>query len=180
MFSRAVQPQILLADDDDEIVAVVSEILGDEGLRVAIATTYDDAQTLLVTRSFSLIVTDLFWQPGQPDLLQHPRELRGLAHAAPVGICTAWTLAPTTATRDGFAFCLPKPFDVATLIATVVRAIRPPRGVPGTRGVLETNAVHDKPPGAVRDPKPSPGRKDAWPTELALVGSETCDIHFTA
>jgi two-component system, OmpR family, response regulator len=75
MTSAAVQPHILLVDDDAAIRDVLSEYLPQNGLRVSTAATRAEMSTILADAAIDLVVLDL--RLGIDDGMAIARTLRG-------------------------------------------------------------------------------------------------------
>jgi len=113
---------ILVVDDDPALRQALTRILSFEGYEVEIAPTGHDALELVSTAD--LMVLDL----GLPDLdgLDVARRVRAAGHALPILVLTARgevgdRVAGLDAGADDY---LPKPFDLAELLARVRALLR--------------------------------------------------------
>ena len=113
---------ILVVDDDPALRQALTRILSFEGYEVEIAPTGHDALELVGTAD--LMVLDL----GLPDLdgLDVARRVRAAGHALPILVLTARgevgdRVAGLDAGADDY---LPKPFDLAELLARVRALLR--------------------------------------------------------
>jgi len=127
--------RILVVDDEPAIGWTLRELLGDEGHRVAVAASVEEA--LDACRSFApeAILLDVRL-PGRDGLSAMP-DIRGLLPAAAVIVMTAFGDLDTAvrAVQAGARDYLVKPFDldrVAAAVARVLadRAVAPPPGPP--------------------------------------------------
>jgi two-component system, OmpR family, response regulator len=73
--AAAIQPHILIVDDDAAIRSLLTEYLVEKGLRVSVAETGAAMSTILVESAIDLIVLDL--QLGREDGMAIARRLRG-------------------------------------------------------------------------------------------------------
>ncbi len=122
------QQHILVADDDELYLAFMEALLSDEGYRVTLVTSVDDALERLRTDRPDLLICDL-WMPPAPHaaLLSHVADLPELANL-PIIICTAAVDEAegiSTRMQGRPTQVLLKPFDIDELIACIARAIGP-------------------------------------------------------
>lgn len=111
-------PRLLIADDDPELGALLSEFLSEEGYEVTLATTLDEALTLADERLFDLALTDVFIHEREqalPSLVP----LLAAIRPTPIGVITGWPLMEEAALGEGFTFLLAKPFDMGELLTTI-------------------------------------------------------------
>lgn len=114
---------VLVVEDDEDLGAAVEELLIDAGFAVRLVSKAIDAEHLLQTAAFSLVLTD--YLPGPAE--QSKDEASALLDAAsdiPVGCLTAWNGIPPDIRRR-FAFTLFKPFPPEELLAQVGRLAAP-------------------------------------------------------
>lgn len=83
--------RVLLADDDDDIRFVVTQLLGRRGWSLTTATTGDEALALLTRESFDAVVLDENMPPGTG--LSVAQSLREVGDTTPVVLFTGF--APT-------------------------------------------------------------------------------------
>jgi two-component system OmpR family response regulator len=117
---------ILVVDDDDTILALVRECLGDEGYRVVVASTEADALTALSAVRFALVLTDAFVGRSSGVLEYWPalERIRAAAGAAPVVVFSAHAERMFAGFMErGFNAVVHKPFDLDDLTAVVRRAV---------------------------------------------------------
>jgi CheY-like chemotaxis protein len=110
--------RLLLVEDDEEIRAVVSVILADEGYTSEACSGPATAQQRVEEYAFNLIIADLF-PSGSGDLLQSVTELRVSAYPTPVMVMTAHRIDLSMVQQRGFCAVLAKPFDLDELLLTV-------------------------------------------------------------
>ena len=114
---RAGNLPVLLVEHDEDLAAAVEELLTDAGFAVRIVRDALDAEHLLNTAAFSLVLTD--YLPGSPEQSKlHASVLLDAASDIPVGCLTAWNAIPPEV-RARFAFTLFKPFPPEELLAQV-------------------------------------------------------------
>ncbi len=118
---------VLVVDDEPAIQEVVRDCLGDEGYRVASATTFAEAVDALTHTRFDLVLADVLDATAADPALDRVallEQLRDLAGYTPVVIFTAHRendVAPLV--QRGFQGLLCKPFDLDELVAVVERQI---------------------------------------------------------
>lgn len=123
--SAAVQPHLLVVEDDRDIQEALRLLLVDSGYRVTTASSLSEALAFIDSATFQLIVTDAFAR--NPDsVLSSPQKLLERAHPTPVGVLTGWRLSPRDAKQTGFAFLETKPYDLDQLLALVAAALQTP------------------------------------------------------
>lgn len=113
--------RVLLVEDDGDLRATTELALAEQGYDVTSAASLDEALGLLDRATFWLILTDLFATSGV-DPLQSVEELRVRAQPTPVGVVTSWRLTDEGVTARGFAFLLPKPYELDDLFSRVASA----------------------------------------------------------
>ena len=111
-------PRVLLVASDAVARSTLAHALIGEGYAVASAASSEEALELIEARCFHLILTDL---PGGP-----AHQLLRLARPTPVGILTEQHLHPDEAVEQGFAFCAPKPVDLADLLRLMQTVLTTP------------------------------------------------------
>jgi DNA-binding NtrC family response regulator len=120
------QGTVLLVDDEEKLVRNLGRVLRDEGHEVATATSAGEAQGLLASRSFDVLVVDNR-MPERTGL----DLIRDLSAALPEGERPQMLLMTAHATiesaieamRLGAFDYLQKPFEVEELIVAVARAL---------------------------------------------------------
>jgi two-component system OmpR family response regulator len=122
--------RVLVADDDSELLAVVSDVFADLGFDVArVGNGSELIGRLAADGPFDLIVTDISmpWMDG----LKTVRSLRSAGVMAPVIVMTALrdpTIAAHVRALGSNAILLRKPFDLSEITAAaemLVPAVRP-------------------------------------------------------
>ena len=119
---------VLVVDDEPDIRALVTEILGDEGYEVAAADGAESARELRRARRPDVILLDV-WMPGT-DGVTLLREWSGESGPdAPVIVMSGHGTIETAveATRLGAYDFLEKPISLAKLVLTVGRALEADR-----------------------------------------------------
>lgn len=115
--ARAAEPPLLLVvDDEPQIRAFLSLMLGDAGYRVCAAEDGVAALALLRTLRPAVVITDLMMP--RMDGWELCRRLRAAPETAATPLVVISALRPGDAPGDAF---FPKPFDVETLLAVLRR-----------------------------------------------------------
>ncbi len=118
-------PLILVVDDEPDIRQLMSEILEDEGYRVAVAENAERAQELHRQRKPDLVLLDI-WMPGQDgiSLLKEWRSKNVLD--GPVIMMSGHGTIETAveATKLGAYDFIEKPLSIAKLLLTIENALR--------------------------------------------------------
>jgi DNA-binding NtrC family response regulator len=108
---------VLIIEDDRDLRPALAELLVDEGFVVTTVGHPREAEALLRTSPFSLVLTDFYFG----SLAESARAGENLLNAAgdvPVGCVSAWNPIPPTLTAR-YAFKLSKPIDLDRLLAIV-------------------------------------------------------------
>lgn len=116
-------PPILVIDDDVSIAEMVEAFLSANGYKVTVASDGDTALQLLRTRDFPVILSDIYID--RITGLDVLREARARDERAAVILMTARGSVRTTveAEREGAFDYLAKPFDMASLLRVVEKAL---------------------------------------------------------
>ena len=122
------QPRVLVADDQQDVVAALRMLLRSAGLEVDPATSVHEVRTLLDTQSYDLVLIDLNYARDTTsgreglDLL---KEIHERDRLLPVIVMTGWGSIDTAveAMRRGARTFVHKPWDNHTLTETVCREI---------------------------------------------------------
>ena len=119
------QPQadILIVDDDQPNLDLITELLVDEGYSVRTAVTTDDTRLLIAERHPDLFLCNLHLPDKNGDVLARELKNDGLIDI-PVILMTADPLAARELSMDNIVFCLLKPFAINDLIDCVARSVR--------------------------------------------------------
>jgi CheY-like chemotaxis protein len=108
---------ILVVDDEGEIVKLIAEVLADEGYTVRSAHDGPGALRAVAASEPVLVLLD-YWMPGMTGA-EVLTQLRAAGFAElPVVLMSAGTRADMAQHSGANAF-LPKPFDIAALLACV-------------------------------------------------------------
>ncbi len=117
---------ILVVDDTPDVAALLHAVLTEAGYRVLLAATVEAGLQILAAFRVGLVLADAL--PPDADPSGDPwADLDRLAHAA--GGSPLLLYAPGGAgdyadhAAHGFVACLPKPFDLDALLATVGRLL---------------------------------------------------------
>ncbi|MEZ5447859.1 MAG: sigma-54 dependent transcriptional regulator [Thiolinea sp.] len=116
---------IMVVDDEPDIRQLVSEILEDEGYRVAVAENAERARELYRQRKPDLVLLDI-WMPGQDgiSLLKEWRDEDAL-HCPVVMISGHGTIETAVeATKLGAYDFIEKPLSMAKMLLTIENALR--------------------------------------------------------
>ncbi len=116
----AVQPPVLVVDDEPQIRAFLSLMLSDAGYRVSAAEDGVAALGVLRTLRPAVIITDLMMP--RMDGWELCRRLRSAADTAAIPLIVISALNAADAPGDAF---FPKPFDLEALLATLRRLTGP-------------------------------------------------------
>ena len=108
---------ILVVDDEPGIVQFVGAALEDEGYDVTTAADGRQAVAAAERSRPDLVVLDMMLPRLQGDGVA--REIRRLHGEIPIVLITADTAAREKAARMGAFACLPKPFDLDSLLQAV-------------------------------------------------------------
>lgn len=127
---------ILIADDDEENLATLLYILEEEGYDITTAGTVAETLALINEHSYALVITDLM-DKRSGDVVSGTLPILQCAAPTPVGVLTAWNIAPEEVTRRGFAFCLNKPYNLDTLRERVANTLGQPLSEQQERKVAE-------------------------------------------
>jgi DNA-binding NtrC family response regulator len=116
--------QVLVVDDEDDIRALISDILGDEGYNVTVAANAAEARSARADKRFDLVLLDI-WMPDTDGitLLREWSEVDDLN--CPVVVMSGHGTVDTAveATRLGAFDFVEKPLSLAKLLRTVEGAL---------------------------------------------------------
>jgi DNA-binding response OmpR family regulator len=118
-------PRLLVVDDDSELRLFLQDLLNEEGYRVDIGATMDEALALIDSHVYHLIITDLLAH-SSTDPLRSAVQLNERAHPTPVAALTGWNVSPSEVARAGLARLIPKPFDINDLLASIAECLATP------------------------------------------------------
>ncbi len=126
-------PDILVVDDDKRLAQLIRRYLGDNGFRVTVAASAEEARGLLATLAFDLLVLDVM-MPGTSGV-ELTRELRR-ANDVPILLLTAMSETDDriSGLESGADDYLTKPFEPRELVLRLNSILRrrPKAAEPGT------------------------------------------------
>jgi two-component system nitrogen regulation response regulator GlnG len=119
-------PTVLIADDDRSIRTVLTQALGRSGYQVRATSSAATLWRWVEDGEGDLVITDVI-MPDENGLDLVPR-IRRIRPELPVIVMSAQSTLTTAvqATQRGAFDYLPKPFDLADLLAVVDRAVKQP------------------------------------------------------
>jgi sigma-B regulation protein RsbU (phosphoserine phosphatase) len=154
MATCAVEPHILIADDQPDLIDALQLLLKGEGIHADAATSPEATLAAVATRSFDLLLMDLNYNGDTTsgregiDLLSQVQALDGLL---PVVVMTGWGSVDLAveAMRRGVRDFVQKPWDNGQLVATLRAEIeegraRRQRQADETREVNEARRIQSK------------------------------------
>lgn len=118
-------PRLLVVEDNRDSLEMLEMLLVSAGFDVATADGQPQAQRLLERGAFDLVIADLILGSKDPDASW--LRIQGfveLAHPAPVGVLTGWSVERDAPSRHGVAFVLSKPCPSTTLLAHIAAALQ--------------------------------------------------------
>ncbi len=120
-------PHILVVDDDTRLASLLKKYLSDNGYRVSVAESAEDAATKMKGLSFDLVVLDRM-MPGQDGLsfAKSMRETRGYNQTVAILMLTAMAEASDRidGLEAGIDDYLTKPFEPRELLLRVAAILR--------------------------------------------------------
>jgi DNA-binding response OmpR family regulator len=121
--------RLLYVEDEEEIARGVELLLADAGVQVSVATTFDEATSMIRSGSFDLLLTDLMLDAGHSGHALLP-VLRETHPTTPAIVISAFGReADRLKSIDlGFVGHLVKPVSFASLAQAIFQATRPSRG----------------------------------------------------
>jgi DNA-binding response OmpR family regulator len=114
---------VLVIDDEQSIVDLITEVLEDEGYSVRASLTVADARALIVEHRPDLVLLDLHMPDETGYTLVPDLNTAGLANISII-LMTADAQAVQEISMEGIDFYLPKPFYLDELIDCVAKHIR--------------------------------------------------------
>lgn len=115
--------RVTVIDDDPSILAVVTDVLRDEGYEVDAHLNSVDALRAVTERTPHLVLLDM--RMPVMDGWQFTRQLRERGIEVPIVVMTAAQDARAWAEEVGAVGYISKPFDIDHLLAEVERAVTP-------------------------------------------------------
>jgi two-component system response regulator AtoC len=118
--------EVLIVDDDRNFRETLRELLADAGYQTLVATTAEEAITLLQTTAPDLTLCDWKMPGGGGEQFLKSIHAEGLLTTMPVIILTAHGTGPNAmqAMQLGAYDFITKPLDIDQALATVARALR--------------------------------------------------------
>ncbi|MBI4607881.1 MAG: response regulator [Candidatus Rokubacteria bacterium] len=114
---------ILVIDDEEDVRAILAEVLMAQGHSVRMAASGNEALALFRDEHFDLVFTDL----GMPEISgwQVARAIKEVSRETPVILVTGWgeQFDPETVGKGAVDFILSKPFQINSVLTLVVRAL---------------------------------------------------------
>ena len=116
---------VLIVEDEDDIRAMISGILEDEGYQVREAATSQDAVEAVKTRKPNLVVLDVWLKGSEMDGIELLAELKTRYEHLPVIVISGHGTVETavSAIRKGAFDYIVKPFKAEKLLITATRAL---------------------------------------------------------
>ena len=117
-------PHVLVVDDEDDIRALIDEILSEEGYKVTVAADASAARSAVGDTKFNLVLLDI-WMPDTDGISLLREWSESGAVECPVVMMSGHGTVDTAveATRLGAFDFVEKPLSLAKLLRTVERAI---------------------------------------------------------
>jgi DNA-binding NtrC family response regulator len=116
--------EVLLVDDDNAVVAVVTRILKKSGFRVTTANSLPKARSILSQRNFTVLIYDLSVGAGRR-LGEVIDELRAAQPKLPVLLITGYAGPDTESEVERLRIeLLEKPFEADELVARLTELIK--------------------------------------------------------
>jgi two-component system nitrogen regulation response regulator GlnG len=133
-------PTVLIADDDRSIRTVLTQALGRSGYQVRATSSAATLWRWVEDGEGDLVITDVL-MPDENGLDLVPR-IRRIRPELPVIVMSAQSTLTTAvqATQRGAFDYLPKPFDLADLLAVVDRAVKQPLPAAAGTAPVEKNS----------------------------------------
>jgi len=116
---------VLIVEDEDDIRAMISGILEDEGYQVREAATSQDALEAIKTRKPNLVVLDVWLKGSEMDGIELLTALKARYNSLPVIVISGHGTVETavSAIRKGAFDYIVKPFKAEKLLVTATRAL---------------------------------------------------------
>jgi DNA-binding NtrC family response regulator len=129
--------QVLVVDDEADIRALISDILGDEGYGVTVAANAAEARAAKADKRFDLVLLDI-WMPDTDGISLLREWSEGNELNCPVVVMSGHGTVDTAveATRLGAHDFVEKPLSLAKLLRTVEGALAAAAGPGKPRGIL--------------------------------------------
>ena len=114
--------RVLVVEHDPGVRDLLQAFLTSDGYGVLLVASPQQALPLLDTRTFHVILTDLFRAADQ-DLFEAIEPLRSQAHPIPVGVISGWKVTEKEVLQRGFACLVLKPFDLEMVLTTIAACL---------------------------------------------------------
>lgn len=116
---------VLIVEDEDDIRAMISGILEDEGYQVREAATSQEALVAIKTRKPNLVVLDVWLKGSDMDGIELLAELKARYQRLPIIVISGHGTVETavSAIRKGAFDYIVKPFKAEKLLITATRAL---------------------------------------------------------
>jgi CheY-like chemotaxis protein len=115
-------PRLLIVDDESDLRLFLQDFLMEEGYRVDISATLDEALALIDAHVYHLIVTDLLMHSTAAPL-RSALAIYTRAHPTPVIALTGWNLSAAEVARAGLTRLIAKPFDLTEFLAAIAASV---------------------------------------------------------
>lgn len=123
--ARVAPPRILLVESDPSLASLLGEVFSDGGYPISVATSPEAVPALLARETFALALADVYVGRAHPGAFTPAQRLRRQVSPIPLGLLMTVPFAAEEARRAGFAFVVPMPFDLDTLLTLVASTLQP-------------------------------------------------------
>ena len=115
---------VLVVDDDADALNLFSDILADEGYDYILTKSFDQAEEVVRQRQVRVVVADCVGNPRNLVRLTGLQRLRRVRPGLRVILCTAcWVTRTIDPKGEGLFDIVERPFDIATLVVAIQRAL---------------------------------------------------------
>jgi CheY-like chemotaxis protein len=118
-----VKPTVLIVDDEPDISEVLSDLLGDAGYRVVVASQGKEALERLDQEHPDLMLLDVMMPVMSGEEVLEELARRGAVHSLPIVVTSAGE-GRRLAERFGLVY-LKKPSPIGDILGTVARLLAP-------------------------------------------------------
>jgi len=139
--------KIIIADDDPDILSIVSMLLGESGHDVIEASTGEQALQASLQHHPDLLLIDYHMPPGDSSGLVTIMKLRDMGFSQPIIMMTAdqSQQIAVQSLREKIDDFIPKPFDSRDLVSHVERVLSDHRELGNVGQLLDAlSKLHDK------------------------------------
>lgn len=123
--ARFAPSRILLVESDPSLVSLLSEVLGDIGCAVSVAESLEAVPAQLTRETFALVLADVYAGSSRAGSFTPAHRLRRQVAPTPLGLLMTVPFAAEETRRAGFAFVIPMPFDLDSLLTQVAITLQP-------------------------------------------------------